>query len=477
MTATVPSELDDIQPLPWSEVRLMLDPDAAPEDDDESYWQAIMAEADVAEPTASTAPVARNPDDIWSARPEFGLIQQYARARRVSPWAVLGVTLVRIVVAVPPFIALPPLTGGAASLNMFVGIVGPSGGGKGGAEAVASEVVDIQVHMPTPTGPGSGEGLAHMFMRRVRDPNDKKTMILEQHTTSVLLSVAEIDTLAALTDRRASTMLPELRKAWSGETLGFAYADPDKRLPVPAHKYRLGLTVGIQPARAGGLLADADGGTPQRFLWLPVDDPEAPDIAPETPLPWQWQFPRWPVSEGRGLTFLPVCQTARDAVDQARLARLRGLGEALNGHALLARLKVAAAIGVLNGRAEVSEDDWALAELVMIKSDETRAGVVEALSQSRASENRRRGEADADRAVVVDDRLAEAAVKRVCRTIVRVLGGADGQEMSHTEVRRKVAMRDRLHFETAIESLITTGQIVVEKTAAGHRYQLQRSAP
>ena len=38
-------------------------------------------------------------------------------------------------------------------------------------------------------------------------------------------------TKAALKGRQASALFPELRKAWKGESLGFAYADPTGHYP------------------------------------------------------------------------------------------------------------------------------------------------------------------------------------------------------------------------------------------------------
>ena len=64
------------------------------------------------------------------------------------------------------------------------------------------------------------------------------------------MTAAEVDTLAALHRRQASTLLPELRKAWMGDALGFAYVDKEKRLTLARHSYRLCLVVGIQPERA-----------------------------------------------------------------------------------------------------------------------------------------------------------------------------------------------------------------------------------
>src|SRR5258707_333753 len=85
---------------------------------------------------------------------------------------------------------------------------------------------------------------------------------------SALLQIREIDTWAALKDRTGSTLIPELRKLYSGEELGFGYADPDKRVLIPDHSYRACIIAGVQPGRGQALLADADGGTPQRFCWL-----------------------------------------------------------------------------------------------------------------------------------------------------------------------------------------------------------------
>jgi hypothetical protein len=295
---------------------------------------------------------------LGSARPVLAHIRDYAQARRVGPWAVLGNILVRTVAAVPPRAVLPPLTGGCASLNLFVGIVGNPGDGKGAAERTAEETVDLGYL--TVAGVGSGEGLAHLFMRRERKSGD-----LVQHSTAAILSVPEIDTLTALTTGRSgTTLLAELRKAWSGEALGFAYADPDKRLRVEPHTYRLCVVAGIQPGRAGPLLDAADAGAPQRFLWLPATDHQAPDNPPDPPdNRWEW---RQPVQPGSGRSVLDVPDSARIAVDTHRLDQLRQTGDnTLNGHSLLCRLKTSAALALLDSRTKITDEDWMLAGVVM----------------------------------------------------------------------------------------------------------------
>ena len=189
---------------------------------------------------------------FWDERKILRHLHDYARARRVSPWAVLGVTLARIITATPVEVALPPIVGGKASLNLFVGLVGPSGSGKGAAEAVSADAV--HVGYITSHNVGSGEGIAHGYKRRIKGELE---WVDDRH--AVLFSVPEIDSLAAQGDRRGATLMPQLRSGWTGEQLGFGYADPTKRIIVEAHQYRLCLVAGIQPGRAACLLDDADG--------------------------------------------------------------------------------------------------------------------------------------------------------------------------------------------------------------------------
>lgn len=410
-------------------------------------------------------------DTFWRTRPVLAHLHDFARSRRVAPWAVLGVTLARVVAVVPPAVVLPSLVGGHGSLNLFVGIVGRSGAGKGTAETAAEDAVPLPDPIAKVTV-GSGEGIAHAYVKRTKEG-------VEQHTYSVMFGVQEVDTLTALGDRRGSTLLPELRRAWSGERLGFAYSDPTKRLPVPAHSYRMTLVAGIQPERAGRLLDDADGGTPQRFVWLPSEDPHAPDQPPDEPPAWPWAPPRWPERAwGTSRMILPVCQRARDDVDADRLARLRGHGHELDGHAMFARLKIATALAVLDGRADVNDADWFLAAYVADKSRTTRQAVADALANVATTTNRRRAEAEADRAVLVAEKVESSTVQRLARRLTQRL---DGQGwVSRNDLRKGCTSTDRSHFDAAIDAAIAAGQIEAEEVAyrgqpgmqyrkAGHR--------
>lgn len=105
---------------------------------------------------------------------------------------------------------------------------------------------------------------------------------------------------------------------------GRAAGGAERRLiPIPAHSYRMALLLGVQPRRAGALLDDADGGTPQRFLWLPTTDPLAPDVR---------LLPSHnPCRCRRRPGGLPLA--ARHTIEEARRARLRGQESGLDGHA------------------------------------------------------------------------------------------------------------------------------------------------
>lgn len=399
--------------------------------------------------------------ELWAARPVLAHLRDFARARMVSPWAVLGVTLARVTAATPPFVVLPAITGGQASLNLFCALVGPSGCGKGAAEMVARDALDVG-RLETMTC-GSGEAIAHAYVER-----DKEGTVW-QHTDRVLFSVAEVDTLTALVGRQASTLMPELRRAWSGEALGFHYVDKSKRLPVPEHKYRLGLVVGVQPGRAAGLFDDEDGGTPQRFLWLPATDPGAPDVTPPEPPSMVWEMPRpWPLADRRGRVDLPVCDEARDTIVTARRARVRGDGHALDGHSLLTRLKTAAALSLLDGRAEVGPEDWRLAGMVLDQSDACRASVVATLAAAGADANHRRGVALGAQAVIVQEATEDAAVKKVARTITRYLGRHPGGTFTHRELARATTSGStRGHFDDALARVVESGQVEAEDALVG----------
>lgn len=402
---------------------------------------------------------------VW-ARPELAHLAAYAHARMCSRWAVLGIALTRVACTVPPNVVLPPLVGSYASLNMFVAIVGRSGSGKSASTAAAESAV---VTYGFPTVPlGSGEGITRAYA--YRRTKDRELIWVER---SVLFTSAEVDSLAALAGRAGATLGGQIRNMFNGDTLGFTYAAADKRLILDPHTYRAGLIVGVQPGRAGTLLDDVDGGTPQRFLWVPGTDVTVPRRPEPAPPPWKLEPLHWPkpppspecdddqaddgpTSRGIGpREVLTVADVAVDAIRDAAHDRSTGAEDPLDGHALLVRLKVAAALAVLAGRKSVDAADWELARHVMLVSDATRAQLQEQLAVTRAAVSERLGKAEGVRAAAADESRADLNYRRVAALIDRKLveGPPPPRMLWRRSTMRKVFhARDRETFDAVFDA-------------------------
>ncbi|OYO16620.1 hypothetical protein CGZ93_17830 [Enemella dayhoffiae] len=412
----------------------------------------------------AAAPAATDQDPFWDSRPVLQHIRAFAHARLTSPWSMLGVTLIRTLACIPPHVVLPPLIGGPGSLNLFLAIVGPSGVGKGATEAAATDGVR-QPHEVYTATVGSGEGIAHQYAKRVRGGAQ------ETVRQSVVFSVPEIDTLGGLNARQGSTLMPQLRSAFSGETLGFGYADAQKRLIIDRHTYRLGLIVGVQPGRAHTLLNDADGGTPQRFIWLPATDPTINPEPDEAPPPWNVRGWTWRPELGTtrdtdGRYQLTVPDQVATTIREAHVARARGQGDALDGHSLFAREKVAQALALLDDRQEMSLEDWELAGHVMAMSDWTRANVQATLTRSSREADQRRAERDARRADVIDNTRAELQVDRAAKQLLRRLDKADDW-LSQGRLQNSLRGDLRPLYDEVLDRLRDAHAIEIETRNAG----------
>lgn len=411
-------------------------------------------------------------ETFWGARPELAHIKGFARARMASPWATLGVTLVRILSQVPPAYVLPPLVGTHASLNLFLAVIGPSGAGKDAAIGAATDAITTGDINQWPAG--TGEGVVKSFVHYEVDKDTGEGSIV-QHEKSVILEASEIDKIAAISSRKGSTLMSVLRDAWTGKTLGFGNSENERRLRVGEHAYRLGLIVGVQPGRGRALLDDDEiaGGTPQRFLWLPATDPDAPDIEPAEPRPLMWTMPDWPddVWFGPSRHSLDVPAPIRKTIKSARRARLRGDGVALDGHDLLCREKVAAALGLLNGHARITLEDWDLAGVVMTVSHKTRAAVEQVLRDEEALRSRAKRESAADEAVFIDGEKDRVLLAKVCQRITSKLGADEW--VNRSILYRSMRAGHRQVFDEAIDRLIDTGSVEAQPITGSRQSGVQ----
>lgn len=399
---------------------------------------------------------------FWSARASLQHVLALARARRVGPWAVLGVALARAVATIPPEVTLPRTIGGRMSLNLFIALVGPSGGGKGAATAAAMEGFAF-TGTPAPVVPlGSGEGIARTFRPPGTKPDEPNPV------SAAIFDCPEVDSWAALAARTGSTLSAESRKVCSGEALGFANAGKDTRNIVTAGSYRACEIVGVQPLRAHALLGTVADGTPQRFCWLPTSDPDAPDRAPADPGVWLVDTPSWLRATGRPVD-LVVPTVATTSIRTHRLAVLRedSAVDPIDGHALLTRLKVAAALMALDGRTVVDPTDWTLAGYVMDVSTHTRDGCRRALVEQSRRANTAAALASADRDEIISDRKLHRCTDGILRALSRL---PENHLVAHHQLRRGLKSDVRDYFDAAIAELVADGRVTASRTPKGIGY-------
>jgi hypothetical protein len=455
---------------PWEG---MIDPETGavyePPDDDTAVRPEERREVDVSE--------------FWDSRPVLRHLHTFARARRVGPWAVLGAALARVVAHTSPQVQLPPTIGGFASLNLFIGLVGYSGDGKDAAVSVAGEALYIEGPRFKVAPLGSGEGLAHMFMRQGRASKEDPYPEPQQYNRHALVTIPEIDTLGALVARNSSTVTSQLRQAAMGQPLGFHYADASKRMIVPEHQYRLCLIAGIQPERSAVLLSEQAGGTPQRFVWLPAGDPGAQLEVPECPTPLIWREPDWSRCERRHVAGEPVFVVREpdicvQTIVSARVAQQRHERDALDSHGVLTRTKVAAGFALLDGRTDITDEDWSLAGVLMTVSDTQRAVCQRALMKEREKATTAKALEQAEIGIVVEERVDQAKVKKCAEIVRRKLLGA-GDWMTHGALNTAVGSRHREYLEPALDALMGTGEVegakFEHKGGTGVRYRVSHS--
>lgn len=388
---------------------------------------------------------------------QLARIYQWARARYAAPWAVFFAVLLRVAASVGPHVQLPGIIGGRASLNLLVAFVSASGGGKGISDKVA------RMAWPTPVLElpiGSGEGIAATFKRPDNPDSDNEPI------TAAIFNVPEIDTLAGIASRQGSILLAQLKSMAMGEQLGQSNASKATSRIVAAHSYRCCLSVGAQPGHTGVIFDDTTGGTPQRFLWSPTVDPDMPDTPSPDPEPLDTALPFWTPGEDSVVQILYGPDEIAKTVIAAHIARQRGQADALDGHRMLTRCKVAALLAIMHHRSVVSDWDWRQSDKVMAVSDQTREWIVNEAQKAASAKIRDRAMARARGEEFVSDHKLRRAKSAVLRWLEK-----DG-ELAANQIRSKLKADLRDHFGAAVAELVSECLIVEIRVDRGTRYRL-----
>ncbi|MEU8988529.1 DUF3987 domain-containing protein [Streptomyces sp. NPDC048558] len=401
------------------------------------------------------------PDDFWVRRGVFQYIRAAAHARCAPADAVFLMVLARVA-AMSPHATRVATHRGFATLNLYVAVIGDSGGGKSAAHGAAADLLrppsGLDFHDAVPVG--SGEGIAEAFMGMEGSPKRKA-----QVRHNALFYVDEGAALAKLAERSGSTLGETLRRAFGGEALGQTNATADRSRLVLRHTYSMGVIVGFQPDAALHLLSEASLGGPQRFLWALTEDPWISDVA-------EWPGPLGITTAiGGRSTFmepstLSLPPSVREELRRKAVAKTRGFSEGgaalpledpLDAHADLVRIKVAGLLCLLDGRRKISEEDWELAETIWKTSCAVRNEVVAHGERQREQARKADHQRAADRKGAEANGEHEAHIQRVARRLIRAVGSADGR-LKVTDFRRN-AGRDRGYLDEAIEHAVQSRRL------------------
>lgn len=436
------------------------------------------------------------PDAFWQARESLGRIRQAAHSRVRSADVVLAGVLTRLAASVPHTLRADTGIGTPACLNLFAAIVGPSGAGKSSGLSVSRQIIKTDRYLEEfPLG--SGEGLAEAYMGEAdepsgvmaRDGSEKMKRVRKQVRHNALFHSDEGGGLNKLIERAGSTVGETLRTAWSGETVGQKNGRAETTRTVPAGSYSAGLMIGYQPATALPLLADHEAGTPQRFIYVWAIDPTIPDRGARTPWPGEIVSPFPPdvptdapppgmiISAPQLPNRDPITFAAAILDELYDLEHAKATGTLPADHPLrdpfrsqhtMLKIKVSALLALLEARRQVNLDDWQLAQIILDTSDAVRiylqALAAAAAGKARAAVLAAEAESETYRAQAragVEAALGATAERRVAVRLAETFHALGGDPVALPALRRKIAARDRMLVEPAVELAVGAGWLAL----------------
>lgn len=454
--------------------------------------------------TSGLAPTAAAPDglnlppEFWAARPVLKHIQLAAHARLVSADVLLQSILVRLSALWPHQVRLDTGIATPASANLTVAVIGPSGAGKTSGVGLAREMLGMPGWLDRETFAddrplGSGEGMSEVYMgyKRVAieqppadplTPGPVKTKIEKvraQVRHNALLYADEGEALAKMMERQGATVSVELRRAWSGGTIGQSNGTKETTRVIEGGRYSMGLIIGFQLNTVQQLLAGVEAGTVQRFLFCWALDPSVP----RERLPFPGSLPGiWPAAtplEGslvnpgpevdlRKVTFTASIMDELWASRYDRVTTMPDTMEDLASHRGLTLVKLSALLAYLDcGRRNVTDEDWRLAGMLWetscrvrdyaIRAGEVAAGKAAELRQEMYA--RQEGHAELRR---LDVRQSADDIKIGKVMLWAAHRVADHGPQTLGKLRHDVAGRNRAFLAEALEAAAAAGHLSLD---------------
>jgi hypothetical protein len=423
------------------------------------------------EPDEERPLVRHIPMSVWLSRPTLGAIRAYAHSTGCPADAALGYILARWSAAMPHTTRLWAGTLRRTAPNLFVALVAASGVAKSSTATVMTEVVqhdrDVAEILVS-----TGEGICAAFMgedptqaadaeRRKGKPKTDKTSELVQVRWNAFITIDEGGVLKKLSARDNATLPMVLRQAHTGTPIGQNNAT--KGLARRVTDYNIGCIANFTPSAAGSLFdrPEAEGGTPQRFLWFMATDPLFQDAAPRVPMPKiELELPR----EAMGLIQLDPEMEAEFKAQRAAAIREEAILDPLDGHKRLIIFRVAAFLAVQEGRWIVSRDDWSIASAIWDASCGVREWVIRAVRESQQAEEDERTATYTARAIHSDiaRQQAPARIEMYARRVASNVHArqGDGLVTKKDITARMFGSRDgeaRHNFTTIMDFAVNAG--------------------
>jgi hypothetical protein len=435
------------------------------------------------------------PPGFWQQRPTLDRIRQIAYAEMASPDAVLGLILSKLSASVPPRIRIDTgVRRRRMPLNTYVALVGKTGGFKSSAADAVKESVTFsrcdmadvlrdRLGLFSPVGenipyrayPGTAQGIVENFMGEVEQPvpdgsKVKPKVVRQQVRTNVLLESDEGNWLVKeLADAR-SKVGEILRELWTGADTGQGNAKSENRRGVRQGEYSFGMTVGFQLKVLGELLKseDVELGTPQRIVCCWTGAPDLPDQRVAHPGDLVITIPSEPMA---------LCEALKARVWDELRPRLRagGSDDDHDSQRIAVVTRLAAEIAILGGevkvdettqtmtvtgRSEITEEDWALAELIADTSRSIKAyAIAERREKDAKAQQIRRARNLAES--IEDEDLRGTPVGRGKARIIGYLTGAGALKWTGKGgIRAKFNNDDVEYADKALTELVESAQVI-----------------
>ena len=353
----------------------------------------------------------RDADRLWTLHPAAGRVGREADRRGLERWSLLGALVPRVCCTIPAHARLVLRSGEpgdspaeGASITLFAIIIGGPRTGKSSAVSAARAIVPLPgCDLPIGTGEGIERWLTEQSAAEAEADGSALPSIDETTIPTAHFSTTEGEDLAIELARLGSRIAVVARRAWMGESLGKLTGDRSRRSAVEPHRYRIAMTLACQLEQLAPIMAGAGLGTPQRFLFvpagtrrpdptvaerlmLPMVDWAAASGSPVAVSPGEPPAPFWIHQPPAAREAFSAAACRDESIDPFALTTWDADGEADidaddGDHTLLHRMKIAAVLAVMDGRAQPTDLDWEAAGCVMGARDIAIKRGIEAAEQ------------------------------------------------------------------------------------------------